>query len=343
MKSLQRPLKRRLRTIAENTALRLGWRLARLTPKERRYLKPSHTDAGPAPPEAAGTLQRDNPVLKDLRKRYARVDLPVTKRSLWRSALLESDLDLQHFRGDNPYVWQYRHVRSGADLKYYLYLRYLEERDSLGLLQRLSEDGAFGCWTFDYEGRSPVSRDLLDSVNEINFLERRLGISKKPALRVVDVGAGYGRLAHRMCGALPNLAEYYCLDAIPESTFLCDYYMGYRGCADRVSVVPLDKAEAWESPGDIHLGVNIYSFPECPFEVVRWWLQWLAARHVRNLLIVPNDANALLTTERDGSRRDFAPLLEGAGYRLVHQEHIIDDPNVRRFTKIMAQFYMFGL
>ena len=47
---------------------------------------------------------------------------------------------------------------------------------------------------------------------------------------MLDIGAGYGRLAHRMSAAFPQLEDYCCVDAVPESTFLSEYYLRHRGC-----------------------------------------------------------------------------------------------------------------
>ncbi len=110
----------------------------------------------------------------------------------------------------------------------YLALLDVESRDKLGLLGQLDEDGLFGAWTFEFGDRPPVSRDLLDSVNEINYLDTQMGLSSIENLRVLDIGAGYGRLAHRMSPALPGLAAYDCIDGVAISTFLCDYYRGFR-------------------------------------------------------------------------------------------------------------------
>jgi hypothetical protein len=52
----------------------------------------------------------------------------------------------------------------------------------------LGNDGAFGAYTDDHGGRA-VSRDMLDSVLEINFLEEQVGLSKLPQLSVLDIGA----------------------------------------------------------------------------------------------------------------------------------------------------------
>ena len=83
---------------------------------------------------------------------------------------------------------------------------------------KLVEDDYFGNITFDIDGKL-VSRDLLDSLVEIYFLDRHLGLaSAAPGLTVLDIGAGYGRLAHRILSALPSATRYLCSDAIAEST-----------------------------------------------------------------------------------------------------------------------------
>jgi hypothetical protein len=50
-----------------------------------------------------------------------------------------------------------------------------------------------------------MTRDFLDSVAELNFLERRPAISQRTAVVLVDMGAGYGRLAYRSVVALPSI------------------------------------------------------------------------------------------------------------------------------------------
>lgn len=335
--------RRWIRTALERIATQLGWRLSKLTAEEKRYLSPSSATSPPLDVASQEWLRRDHPQLQELRDRYARSPLPVALPSLWQQSFLARDLDLTHFRGDNPYVWQFRQLRSAAILKYYLLLDYVESSDALGLIGKLEEDGSFGCWTFDFHRRAAISRDLLDSVNEINFLQRHLGIAERTGLRVLDIGAGYGRLAHRMTAALPNLDHYYCLDAVPESTFLCDFYLQHRQCAERASAVPLDRIEELVPAEGLPLAVNIHSFSECTLAAITWWVEWLAARGVENLLIVPNEPDELLSMESDGSRHDFLPLLNRCGYQLRVQEPVITDPDIRRLTSIGDQYYLFAL
>ncbi|MFP5306035.1 MAG: hypothetical protein ACLGI7_09460, partial [Gammaproteobacteria bacterium] len=201
-----------------------GYDVVRVPPRDPRYGGASYDASQPLPPGAAEALRPDHPRLLALREAYARVELPMARPTMWGSDYLQQELELTHFRGDNPYVWQFRNVGASAQYKYYFFLRDIAQRDTHGLLQRLTEDGTFGCWTFDYPGWPRVSRDLLDSINELYFFDRHTGLLQRPGFTVLDVGAGYGRLAHRALAAAPLLGGYLCADAIPESTFLCEYY-----------------------------------------------------------------------------------------------------------------------
>jgi SAM-dependent methyltransferase len=226
-------------------------------------------------------------------------------------------------------------------LKYFVFMQYVRGRDSRGLLERLSEDGAFGCWSFEFPGYPKVSRDLLDSVNELLFLDRHLGILDQSHLRVLDIGAGYGRTAHRMVEAAEDVADYCCVDAIPESTFLCQYYLQFRGCAPPARVVPLHEVDAALAPHQFDLAVNIHSFSECTHEAVSWWVNCLDRLAVPNLLVVPNDEDELLAFEPDGSRRDFRPVIEASGYELTVLEPVLDDPAVRELVRVHDRFFLF--
>ncbi|MGZ4201447.1 MAG: putative sugar O-methyltransferase [Thermoleophilaceae bacterium] len=316
--------------------------LVRLTPEDHRYLTSFYDDSVPLPPGADAELSENNPRLQEMRKAYAALDLPASMASRWNRSAVKSFLDLRWFRGESLITWHYRELPRITALKYFVLLRYVAERDSLGLLERLDEDGAFGCWTFEYPGHGRVSRDLLESVNEIAFLERTLRLSGRERFSVLDIGAGYGRLAHRMSAAYPQLADYCCVDAVPESTFLNEYYLRQRGCTPPARVVGLDRVEQDLQPGSFDLAVNIHSFPECTYAAVEWWVELLRRMRVPRLLVVPNEPDELLTLEPDGSRRDFRPLIERAGYRLEHSEHVVEDPAVRELTRLRDRFYLFA-
>jgi SAM-dependent methyltransferase len=315
--------------------------LVRLTEEDHRYLTSLYDDSVPLPTGADEYLRADHPVLQDLRRRYAALDLPVLTASRWNQDAVEDFLDLRYFRGETLITWHYRELPRISALKYFAFARYIEDRDPKGLLERLDEDGAFGCWTFSYPERGRFSRDLLESVNEATFIERHMKVSERDDFRVLDIGAGYGRLAHRMTTAYDQISDYCCTDAVAESTFLSDYYLGYRGVKPRARVVPLDRVEADLQPGGFDLAVNIHSFPECTYDAIAWWMEEIARLEIPWLLIVPNEPTELLSLEPDGTRRDFAPLIETAGYRLAEREPVIASAAERELLRLNDHFHLF--
>jgi hypothetical protein len=284
--------------------------------------------AADLPPGAAQYLRRDNPKLIDLRNRYAAFH--PFQHTQWSAEVLAHELEFAYFRGDNAYNWQ---VRGGVEeFQYVLTAYYVQSVDRLGLFDRLTEDSLFGSYSFDFNGRYVVSRDLLDSILQINFIERHTNLSRMPGGTVIDIGAGYGRLAWRMSRGLPNLRRIWCVDAIPESTFLCDYYLRFRGAGDHVEVLELDRAEETLRSQQIDVAINVQSFTECTIKSIRWWLDVLAKCSVTYFLVVPNTPDQLLSMEPDGSRLDFQPLLESYGYRLIAKESVYENaPSVQRF------------
>ena len=279
-----------------------------------------------APPEAREYLQTDNPHLKDLRTRYR--NHPAAAHSHWSEAKVLAGFELHHFRRDSHYVWQGGVIKPET---YLLTAYHLREYDRLGLLDRLSEDGLFGATTVSFEKGHLLSRDLLDSINEINLMARWFELRADSAFSVLDIGAGYGRLAHRLVCSLER-AAIVCVDAVPLSTFLCEYYAGFRKITPRATVVPLDRASEALQGREFDLVTNIHSFSECPTAAIEWWLQCLETVKTRNLLIVPNDGDKLLSIEIDGTRRDFEPLLEKYGWRPARQEPIYSSDVARKFA-----------
>ena len=312
-----------------------------LTPIEWKMLTQAYDDTTPLPSGAETELSEKSPRLQELRRAYAASGAPVTVPSVWNDDLLGSQLDLKYFRGESPYVWHYREWPRSMALKYFIYTEYVGRRDDRGLLGKLDEDGAFGCWTFEYPGYPRVSRDLLDSANELLFLNRQLGVLDQPGLRVLDIGAGYGRAAHRMIQAGSDVEDYCCVDAVPESTFICEYYLHYRGCSPPARVVPLHELDRNIEPRHFNLAVNIHSFSECSYDAIGWWMDWLERLRVPDLLIIPNDPDELLAFESDGTRRDFRPLVERAGYELSVCEPVLDEPAVRELLGVEDQFFLF--
>ncbi|MGC2172332.1 MAG: putative sugar O-methyltransferase [Candidatus Sulfotelmatobacter sp.] len=279
------------------------------------------------PGDAARYLRPDNPELIKLEQRYRAFDSEVTTPLVWTDYHVRPE-DIAYFRGDNAWVWQVRGKNANL-LAYALTLYYLKSIDRLGLFERLSEDDKFGNFTFTIAGRK-VSRDLLDSIAEIYFLDRHLGVGSRAGLRVLDVGAGYGRLAHRMVNALPGTERFFCTDAVAVSTFVSDYYLRFRG-VEKALVIPLDEVDSMLRDHPVDLAINIHSFSECREQAIEWWTRLLSKHRVKHLMVVPNrtanHGEGLLTN--DG--HDFLPLLERYGYRTVAKEPKFTDPVVQEY------------
>lgn len=274
---------------------------------------------GQLPASAVEYLRYDNPQLIEYKRRYE--GHPAARHSVWNSKHLDKQLNLTSFREDNAYIWQSRGVGFDLLVAYAFSTYYVKEMDALGLLGKLDEDGLFGAVTFKMDHAKIVSRDLLDSVVEINFLERHLKLTQMPSVSVLDIGAGYGRLAYRLVKSLSNIKLVLCADAVPESTLLCQYYLGYRGVSDRAKAVPLDRIEETLRANPIEIVTNIHSFQECTVESISWWLDVISRCEIRYFMLA-HYKDELLSKESDGTKKDFRPLLEMRGFELVAKEPV---------------------
>ncbi len=285
------------------------------------------------PEGARDYLRPDNPRLTELRGRYR--GHPASVHSQWSEAgdYLRRELDIVSFRSDSAYLYQ---RRMATDAQYLLAAYYARAHDALGLWDRLTDDDLFGNYTVEFDEGRRVSRDLTDSVIEINFLGGEVGLD---GAAVLDVGAGYGRLGHRASEGLPG-TSFFCTDAVPESTFLSEYYLRFRG--SRAGVVPLDEVEGFLKSRTVDLVTNIHSFSECTLASVEWWLGQFAANGVRRLFLVPNTPEPL-TTEADGSRVPLLPHIERRGYRLAKKAPKYAESGAARHAPFAATYYLFEL
>ncbi len=263
----------------------------------------------PLPDGAEDVLRADHPRLAEYERRYR--GHPAAGVSQWTSDYVRDTIGMRAFRAHNSYVWQKWDLADSY--RYGLATYFARLHDRLGLFDRLDEDGLFGAETYEIDG-TLVSRDLLDSITELTFLDEELGLGHRD-VTVLDIGAGYGRLGHRATTAFDNV-RYVCTDAIALSTFLSRYYLDFRGVTERATVVPLDQIAEAMADTRVDLAVNVHSFSEAPLSAIRWWLDLLAQNAVKNLFIVPNTGTRLLSTESDQTRVDFLPLLTERGYEL---------------------------
>jgi hypothetical protein len=300
-----------------------------------------HSGRGITPADRAA-LSATNPELQALRQRYAVLQGIMGTSTVWIPGYVTPE-ELLYFRGDNGYVWQFQDFNTPE--KYVLTYLYLKTIDTLGLLDVLTEEGDYGAFTFptgdtDKNGNNKfVSRDLLDSVNELLFLERALQISRRPGLKVLDIGAGYGRLAYRAVTALTNIDTYFCIDAIPESTFISSHYLSTKGAA-RTRVLAFDDQQDLVA-GTIDLAVNIHSFSECAIEAIDYWVSRCAELGIEHLFIVPNISREGDKTVRLVNGTDFTPILEQYGYHLRHVEPKYSNPEVQKYGISPKRYYLF--
>jgi SAM-dependent methyltransferase len=323
----------------QSRLVRAGYLVAKLDEESIRYLVPSHDHAIPLPPGAEETLRADHPRLAQLRAAYEALDYPTAVPTQWNDSFLRKNLSLPWFRGDNAYVWQLRQHSGSAAARNYLAMLDVQSRDRLALLDRLTEDGLFGAWTYTFGTRPAVSRDLLDSVNEINYLDDHIGLGALEAPTVLDIGAGYGRLAHRMAAALPNLAGYDCTDGVAVSTFLCEYYLAFRNVPTTIRVIPLSEIERLADRYTV--AVNVHSFAECSRTAICWWLDRIAEHAIEWLLIVAHTQGELLSTELGGSRRPYLPDVLAAGYELADNRPVYQSDELRELIGVHDEFFLF--
>jgi hypothetical protein len=334
-------MKKLVRRLNELASARLGIRAVRPERLYRWQAEPvaaGATGTSHLPDDARGWLRPDNPVLADLAARYRAFDPRVTRPARWTPARL-SDHDLLWFRGDNAFVWQVRGLRFNPLVHALCYFHFAAS-DEAWLLDRLVEDDLFGVHLFEFDNRL-VSRDLLDSAGEIAFLQRHLGLGSEP-VTILDIGAGYGRLAWRLEQAFEDRVRIFATDAFAPSTFICDYYLRFRG-ARRAAATPLDEVDALLAGTRIDLAINVHSFSECTPEAVEWWVERLAAHGVRHLFIVPNAGTeaGLECQAADGA--SIEPMLARNGYRLAAREPRYSDPFVQEHGIDPASFHLFAL
>jgi hypothetical protein len=97
-------------------------------------------------------------------------------------------------------------------VSYALSTYYIKSMDRLRLLETLTEDELFGNFVFEIDHKI-VSRDLLDSILEIYFLEKCLGIAgrrKRPfwtLVPVMEAGASGADCPARRAGLISALTQ----------------------------------------------------------------------------------------------------------------------------------------
>ena len=238
----------------------------------------------------------------ELDKLYKSLNLYPEDMGVWDPKHIEK-LDISNFRSDNVYVWQTR----GSHEKQYLVSFLLAKlQDHANLLALISEDGTFGAETYEFLGEK-VSRDRMDSSLEINFLIECVTSKRLGNYKILDIGAGYGRLAKNLCKVFPDI-QVSCVDSVPISTAISEFYL--QSQINSGQITTYDLASLTKIPvNSIDLATNVHSFSEMSLESVRNWAHFLREKRVPKLFIVPNPSELRLN-----SGEDYQHIFEDYGY-----------------------------
>jgi putative sugar O-methyltransferase len=225
-----------------------------------------------------------------------------------------------NFRGDNAYVWQ---CKLGDNFNTYIeYYKILKKIDKDNLFAKTKEDGSYGCISFEIDNIQ-ISRDLLDSILEIYFLQSIF--PNLHQMNILEIGAGYGRLCKRFTDCFPS-SKYFITDAIPESTYFSKIYLGKE---NENRVINLFDIENKINSGTINLAINIHSFPECNIDDIEWWVKFIYMKKIKYIFYVPNNPN---------STPDYMPTNRGAsileiyckyGYKVKEFKNVFNDLNIK--------------
>src|SRR5215472_2685901 len=259
--------------------------------------------------------ETNTPRLEELRYQYRTWNCDAYNHSQWSGTYAFDGIDIRSFRKESSYLWDLRD--GNVPLTYAATYYYHRSSINNDLLQLCEEDRAFGVYALSIDG-SVVTRDRLDSVAEIGFLRRMLGWSSSYDGTILDIGSGYGRLAWRISQCFPS-SFVVCVDAVPESAFLCEFYLAHRGIASNGRMVPLPSIGDDLTVRKIDVAIAVNSLSECSLIAIRWWLALLADLKVPHLMLVPHavfsGGQRLLSTESDSSNRaDLLPVIRSYGY-----------------------------
>lgn len=286
-------------------------------------------------------LAPSNPFLLELQSAYSQLNIGACHHIHWTAEFVRKEIDLHRFRADSGFMWLHRDAN--VPLAYIATYLYLKASGHSDLLRSCPDDGLFGAYTVRFEDEI-LSRDRLDSVVQIGYLRSRLGISPKTCLRVLDIGSGYGRLAHRLGQSFPT-CQVLCADAVPEASFLCDFYLHYRQISS-AQMVRLDEIEdrATEEPIDLVVAIN--SLSECSHIAAHWWTTLVGRTSARYFLFVSHlDARGQPVLESEDcdlrNRTHLPALLDKVGFHLIDVSPKYREPLMQEYGISPTYFHLF--
>lgn len=280
-------------------------------------------------------LSREDPAFLELEERYKTIqNFPL---GVWEP--FQRGIDMNNFRGESFYLAQF--LYGATPEKYWTQFGYLmdgqPEADEWNWLRIAQEDNAFGCLTLKSENMV-ISRDLLDSISEIKFIQDSLRFTYGDHVSVLDIGAGYGRFAHRF-GTIFENSHIHTTDAVPISSYICGHYLTYRNMDSQTTTWPLFSLGEL-SKEKVDVAVNIHSFSECTLESINSWLDLVVDMGIHNLFIVPHDER-FICCDTDGSNPSFRPAIEKHGFSIRRAVSKYPE-SLRNLAPFPTTYYMFG-
>lgn len=170
-----------------------------------------------------------------------------------------------------------------------------------------------------------ATRMWLDANTEIRFIQKHCPLE---APRVLEIGAGYGRLAAIYN---PLCARYVTVDAVPISTQISRFYCSRY--APDVEVWDLEEFATNAIPGLFDLAINIHSWNECSVEQVKQWLDVLVGLEVPWLFAVSHGKGSGAWRTQEHRQPSFRHLLTER-YELVHEAEIGLGPHPNSIWKL---------
>ncbi len=189
-----------------------------------------------------------------------------------------------------------------------------------------TRDVPFGARVVDNLIFGPITRMWLDSNVEFDFLRRHLFSGPLSEMSVLDIGAGYGRLAVSMGGLVRSFR---CVDAVPISTEISAEYVSKFGYSN-THVLSLSQFIASYQTIKIDLAINVHSWNECDLAQIGHWLQVLTEMDVQYLFTVSHGQLESVPAEKRKQRAyyswgngqpSYRPLLEH-DYEVIAEESI---------------------
>jgi len=99
-------------------------------------------------------------------------------------------------------------------------MEYVSKIDKLNILKKL-EEPLIGNPFIVYYKNKPISQDICNSIHEFYSITQKISLPKNA--RIVDLGAGYGRLAYIFLNIIPDSS--YCIVDIPPALFVSQNYL----------------------------------------------------------------------------------------------------------------------